>query len=271
MWLVERLHLVASVFTIDLCAYAVMHNHYHIVVKLGCSQNLTDEEVITRWMGLYQGPLLMQKYRNGDTLSAAQLTTVKSIIQVWRGRLESLSWFMKCLNEPIARQANAEDQCTGHFWESRFKSQALASEQALLACMAYVDLNPVRACMADSPEDSDYTSLQERLKAPVNRKIHSALAKAHGSLFEVLPIKPLLHFSDQRQKSGTSENGIPFPFREYLHLVDWTGRQIRIGKRGAIGGSLPPILERLAFEEGQWMTKALGFEKVRLRRRCTAP
>jgi hypothetical protein len=46
--------------------------------------------------------------------------------------LQDVSWFMKCLNEPIAREANKEDNCTGHFWESRFKSQALRSEESLL-------------------------------------------------------------------------------------------------------------------------------------------
>ena len=71
---------------------------------------------------------------------------------------------MKCLNEPIAKQANKEDGCTGHFWEARYKSQALLTEEALLSCMAYVDLNPVRAKMADTPEDSDHTSIQERIK-----------------------------------------------------------------------------------------------------------
>ena len=165
-WIENRIRLLSSLFGIDICAYAVLSNHYHIVVKLDPQQNVawSHQEIITRWTSLYKGPLLIQRQQQGASLSPAEQQTVSDIIEVWRHRLTDLSWFMKCLNEPIAREANKEDNCTGHFWESRYKSQALLSEEALLSCMAYVDLNPVRACMADTPETSEYTSIKERIK-----------------------------------------------------------------------------------------------------------
>ncbi len=160
-WIETRVRVLASIFSIDICAYAIMSNHYHLVVKLDSASTAqwSDEEVIGRWTSLFRGPLLIQDYVRGRTLSAAEQSTLKDLASVYRQRLGSLSWFMKCLNEPIARRANAEDGCTGHFWEARFHSDPLRSDRALMAAMAYVDLNPIRARLAETPESSDYTSI----------------------------------------------------------------------------------------------------------------
>ncbi len=69
---------------------------------------------------------------------------------------------MRCSSEVIARMANAEE-CTGRFWEGRFKATVLSDESAIAACMVSVDLNPVRAGLAATPEQSDFTSAQERI------------------------------------------------------------------------------------------------------------
>ena len=108
--------------------------------------------------------------RSVDTWKELPAAWQKKRLQVFRERISSLSWFMRCLNESIARRANKEDGCTGRFWEGRFRSQALLDEAALLTCMAYVDLNPVRAGLASSLEESDFTSIQQRIFRAAQRK-----------------------------------------------------------------------------------------------------
>ena len=127
-WIEDRIRLLSSLFAIDICSYAVMSNHYHIVVKLDPQQSSewSHQEVITRWTSLFKGPLLIQRQQQGGALSPAEQQTVSDIIEVWRERLADLSWFMKCLNEPIAREANKEDSCTGHFWDKFFAPAKLA-------------------------------------------------------------------------------------------------------------------------------------------------
>lgn len=262
-WIEDRIRILSSLFSIDICAYAVMSNHHHIVLKLCPEQAVTwsDSEVVERWQSLFKGPLLIQKWRMGDTLSNAQLDAVSDIIKVYRQRLASLSWFMKCLNEPIARQANLEDRCTGHFWESRFKSQALLSEEALLSCMAYVDLNPIRACMADTPEESEHTSIKERITP--NFDLDAALESQKQQLclqsFQST-VKPLTTFEGAVRNEV--QHGILFSLKDYLTLVDMTGRVIREGKRGAISMRQPPILERLEIANESWLESATQFEAL---------
>jgi REP element-mobilizing transposase RayT len=223
-WIVDRIRLLCSVFAVDLCAYAIMSNHYHIVIRIDVAQvkEWPNEEVARRWMQLFTGPTLMHQYLGNADLSQAELKCVAGLFTTWRERLCDLSWFMRCINEPIARLANREDHCTGRFWEGRFKSQALLDERAVLACMAYVDLNPIRASMAKAPEQSDYTSIQERILHP--------------------------KCSILRPFAGHDDVGIPYSLKDYLELVDWGGREIKHRKRGHIPAHTPPVLIRLKME-----------------------
>ncbi len=244
-----------------------MHNHYHLVLKV-CPEQLealTEEEIMDRWCALFKGPLLIQNYRSGEDLKSFELAAVSDIVNVWRTRLASISWFMRCLNQPIARQANLEDKCTGKFWESRFRSQALKSEEALLSCMAYVDLNPVRAEIADTPEHSEYTSIRERLRFEFNLQQAIDDQTECGDLLDFTsPLKPLLPF--EGRLTNELQSGILFGFKEYLALVDWTGRIIRSDKRGHIDNALPPILDRLQITVDQWRINTTQFEVLHPKR-----
>jgi len=268
-WVEDRIRLLSSLFAIDVAAYAVMSNHYHIVVKLAPDElrSVPDETILQRWGCLYKGPLLLQRYLNGDPLGDAEMHQLATLAVVYRKRLASLAWFMKCLNEPIARRANREDQCTGHFWEARYKSQALIDEAALLSCMAYVDLNPVRAKIAPTPESSEHTSIKERIAPTFDPAAAARAQLREGALLRFMsPIKPLLLFSDQR--CGDARGHLPFTFKDYLALVDATGRHVRRDKRGVIGRRQPPILQRLGIDPSGWITQATEFER-QFRRRQT--
>src|SRR5262249_56447635 len=71
---------------------------------------------------------------------------------------------MKCLQEPLARMANREEQARGAFFEGRFKNVAILDEESLLATCTYIDLNPVAAGIAGVPEASAHTSIKERVE-----------------------------------------------------------------------------------------------------------
>ena len=260
-WIEDRIRLLSSIFSIDICSYAVMSNHYHIVLKLSPDdvQGWSSEEVLTRWTSLFKGPTLVRKFLDNQNLSPIELKTVSDCVEVYRIRLGNLGWFMKCINETIARQANKEDDCTGHFWESRYKSQALLSEEALLSAMCYVDLNPVRAGMASTPEESDYTSIQERIEPKFNAEKAVAEQTELGAIQEFeLPIKPLQPFVGAI--TNNVQNGLPFTFTDYLELVDFTGRAVLANKRGAIGSQQPPILQRLNVSAESWLKNNTKFE-----------
>lgn len=242
-WVEERLLALAECFAVSLYAYAVMSNHVHVVLHVDPQAALawSDEEVAERWMRLFPA-------RTGGAIDerlcqekARRLQSDPERMEELRSRLGSLSWFMRCLNEPIARQANLEDGCTGRFWEGRFKSQALLDEGAVLSCMAYVDLNPVRAGIVHDLADSEHTSFRGRLQRAEARtaSLDARLRPVAGAL-----LAPTLSVRSV----------------DYLELVDWSGRLACEGKRGVIAAEAPAILGRLGLQERQWRSQMMGIE-----------
>src|SRR5664279_4718311 len=171
-WLVELLGELTGIFAIDLCGYAVLSNHYHLVARLDAerARAWSTDDVVDRYRQLFAPTV--------EARLAQPPAQVADWVACWRARLSDLSWFMRCLNEAIARRANAEDQCTGRFWEGRFRSQALLDEAGLLTCLAYVDLNPIRAGLATCLEGCEFTSIQQRLMLPVQDPSVTAVVPA---------------------------------------------------------------------------------------------
>jgi len=248
-WVEDRLLSLTHSFMIDICAYAVMSNHCHVVLHVDVEKAdaLTTLEIIERWHGLFAGTLLSQRFLAGHLMSDADIRAVKKQAEIWRKNLMSVSWFMRCLNEHIARRANEEDDCTGRFWEGRFKCQALLDEAAVLACMAYVDLNPVRAGIANSPEESEYTSIHRRL----------AIFRSDNERPESENLMPF------RSKSQPKiAKCLHFNLQDYLELLDWTGRAIRDDTQGAMEIEPPPIAGRQHIERDAWLSMTKGFETL---------
>jgi hypothetical protein len=158
------------------------------------------------------------------------------------------------LNEYMARRANQEDEVKGRFWESRFKCQALLDDAAIVAGMAYVDLNPIRAGVAGTPEESDYTSIQERIRAWQEARRRAAggaeAASSQGQLVEGTgdAAEWLCPIGSEAGRRGILEMTV----EEYIELVDRSGRMIRSGKRGAIAEELAPILTRIGAKVEAW-------------------
>ncbi|MYF29271.1 MAG: hypothetical protein F4169_10510 [Gammaproteobacteria bacterium] len=164
-WLVERMGQLAPCFAVDIYAYTVLSNHFHLVLRHDplAHRDWSDEEVAWRWFEAFppteQGAVVEALKPERREL---MLDNPKRLARA-RCTLGSMSHFMKHLKQPIARRANLEDDRTGHFFEQRFYSGALLTEEALVAAMAYVDLNPVRAELAQRIEEIRDTSICDRL------------------------------------------------------------------------------------------------------------
>ena len=282
LWIRDRLRLLSRAFAVDVLTYAVMSNHVHVVVR-----NRPDvaaawpaEEVARRWEMVFPRRFLgvpAQRVRaqpgvgaRGDATGAKGVGTAgidggEPRIAVLRDRLCSISWLMKSLNEFIARRANREDECRGRFWEGRFKCQRLLDEAAVLTCMAYVDLNPVRARMAASPADPQFTGAFDRIVSRRARQrldlLEDAAVIEHSATRRQVALRDeeaararqsawLVPFSDRGEHSGPL---CGISEESYLELLDWTGRQIRADKPGHIPASLAPLLTRLDIDVTQWV------------------
>ena len=175
-WIRRRMEALASVFAVDVLSYAIMSNHLHQILRNrpDVVAAWSDEEVAIRWLKVFPGRRLEEHLAEPTESDVKRLCGDKDRIAEIRTRLSDVSWFMRALAEPIARMANKQDECTGRFWEGRFKAQRIVDEAGLLACSMYVDLNPVRAAMAESPDESIHTSAFDRIEATKGKQIPSA-------------------------------------------------------------------------------------------------
>ncbi len=301
-WIRCRMERLASVFGVDVLTYAILSNHMHIVIRTRPEviAGWSDSDVALRWLRVFPGRRIDEQLADPTINDVESLANNAERIQTIRTRLSNPSWFMKALCEPIARLANKQDEATGHFWEGRFKALAITDEAGLLACSMYVDLNPIRAAMAQTPEESLHTSAYDRIKALKGATIPSAAAelvaietseagrilrtstpdqlkkrntdakKRRGpSILRDAWLSPLT--INERAKVGpqasttgvrASDKGfLSLGLLDYLTLLDWTGRQRGIVDKADIPQELDPILKRIGIDGRMWVDLVWRFKK----------
>ncbi len=261
-WIQERLAFLSEVFAMDIIGYSVQSNHLHVILRTrpDLAKEMSDEAVALRWLRLFPPA----GFRGMSDWTPGQ-STIDLIVHnperlaTCRRRLTDLSWFMRCLDERIARLANREDNCKGRFWEGRFKCKLLLDEPALLTCLVYVDLNPIRAGETKTPEESRFTSAYDRIQ--MGRKEVVKLVKSPESISlepgnapqdshkNPTPSDWLCPFCDTAERMGAFQS---ISFDEYLYILDILGREIQPDKKGFIPLDLKPILQRLSIVTECW-------------------
>jgi len=265
-WVRERLEILSGLFGVEVFSYAVMSNHLHVVLRVQPDRvdSWSTDEVAERWCRLFRGQAAIEAGKAYDEKKFERIRKDPEQVKLCRERLKDLSWFMRCLSEPLARRANREDRCTGRFWEGRFKCQRLMDEGAMLAWMAYVDLNPVRAKMADTLEDSDFTSVCDRLIARRAKERLESLGEVknptQAQKREISREESRINRGQWLTAFGEEES----PFRgmdeeAYIALVEWTGRNIRGDKPGYIPVELEGVLDRYGLDASEWAQNVASY------------
>ena len=287
-WVLDRLKQLAGAMAIDVLDYAILGNHLHVVLRNrpDIVSTWSDEEVVRHWW------LVCPLRRNADgTISEPKPCEIGLLLQKvdqYRARLSDISWLMRLLCQPIARRANQEDEVEGRFFAQRFDCRRLETLADVLSCSIYVDLNVIRAGVAETPETSEFTSAFDRIRArwqatQADMETSSNPSSADAADNWLAPVflderaEPYAGFAASRSDpEGTCDTSAPTtgnPIRaprvsdkgflpltrdQYLSLLDVLGRMVREDKRGWIPPELPPILERLKLDPRSWLESLLN-------------
>jgi hypothetical protein len=275
----------AGCFGIDLLSFAILSSHYHLMLRSrpDVVASWDDTEVARRWLMICPD----RKQQDGSPCEPTEpeLDTIRNCRETLaeiRSRLSNISWWMRLLDQRIARYCNDEDGATGRFFEDRFKSIPLIDEEAVTACAVYIDLNLIRACLAETVEMSDHTSGQLRARAWQDKvgastpETDEMSSQAGASTFDSADsvdafLAPVCvsECSDQpgpmvsRTGKRCSDKGfLQMSDQAYLELLDWTARQTAAGKPGRTSDQSPPILVRLGLAPSVWLKMVAEFGRL---------
>jgi hypothetical protein len=229
-----------------------------------------DTEVSRRWLLLC--PVRKTKDGTPEEPNEFELNSIRhdpERLAKIRARLSDISWWMRLLCQNIAQRANREDGEFGKFFQSRFGTVRILDDESLLACAAYVDLNPIRAALAETLEQSDFTSVQRRIQS-LQRSSDGGLPQI-GAVSRDCFLAPLavdeskdpLGACPHRAGQRCSDKGfLTISLGDYLELLDWTARQTIPGKRGVTRADAPPIFERLSMSKETWCELVRNFGRL---------
>ena len=299
IWIEEQLQRLSACFGIDLLCFAILSNHFHLILRSrpDVVAMWDDTEVARRWLMLC--PVRKNDEGFAEEPNEAELNMVRNDpqrLETIRLRLSDIAWWMRLLCQNIAVRSNHEDREMGKFWQSRYRAIRLLDEQAILACAAYVDLNPIRAAMAETLEESDFTSvqrriqsLQEEVSSATNQTVkvgattsddaegvdqESAAEVVKATFKQVVADRFLspLTIDERHDPIGPdassdgfrcSQKGfLPLTVADYLDLLDWTARKLADGKPGSTPQDALPIFERLSIDPHVWCKLVGGFGRL---------
>ena len=292
VWIEEQLQRLAGCFGIDLLGFAVLSNHFHLILRSrpDVVAGWDDTEVARRWLLLC--PLRKPAEGTAAEPTECDLNSIRTdpdrLAQI-RSRLSDISWWMRLLCQNIGMRANREDGEAGKFWQSRYRAVRLLDESSLLACAAYVDLNPIRAALAETLETSDFTSVQRRLQTlqevALAGRDEGAESKAapeaawDGGAVSAGPSPPAadrflapVTLEERAAELGAcasvtgsrcSDKGfLAMSPAEYVELLDWTARQTAAGKSGSTPDEAPPVFRRLGLDRATWCELVRDFGRL---------
>jgi REP element-mobilizing transposase RayT len=269
-WIEELLEHFAACFGIDLLCYSILSNHYHLILRTrpDVVDSWDDTEVARRWLMICPQRKIND---NAAEPTEAELNSIRCCsvrLAEIRQRLSSVSWWMRLLNQRVAQWANKEEDETGRFWQDRFRAIRLIDEESLVACAAYVELNPIRAGIAQTLEESKHTSVKRRIEAElaIGRDQKRSTRQRRDAFLARLEINeavgPIGLVPSETGQRCSDKGFLPMATRQYLELLDWTARQAAPGKRGSTPRGMPPILKRLGLEASTWSELVWSFEET---------
>jgi len=285
-WLVQRFQALAAAMAIQVLDYGILDNHFHVVLRNrpDLVEAWSDEEVARRWWQVC--PLRRNADGSVPEPLPAEIKLYQAKADEYRPRLSDISWMIRLACQTVARRANREDEVDGRFFAKRFDCKRLETVGDVLACSIYVDLNGIRAGMAETPEASRYTSAYDRIRArwdrvrrqmgsgeeiPTEQDADAWLAPIwldeRAAAYEGVPAAGNNPPGQETAPRGYNPIGsprvsnkgfLPMTLDKYLTLLDTLGRVVLQNKRGFIPPDLQPILERLQVETKSWLDQLWG-------------